>query len=469
MNNNRNNYRTNTNKNNQDESSVINNESYLMIDNKQIKLPKKFAKLIKTKTKSLSRSTTTNNINNVNTIVPNEYTNPIINFIHDATIEEIQKFLYGFLIAAHGDVCDKFLGSGFIGSVKVNAFGPTYTLHYENNIDVTIPIVIKMANVENELNMTIINNDAYIYNSRGLNVEAIIMYFIKPLIQLKLSPHLPLIIDHGKCIVTEKQPIDRIVSEMHGLQEQIRIDLPDFYESPMWGHNDKFDPNNPAILTAFATIDDLCLFINIKKKENDDVTLPNGITCNVIELLDYMAISYLVTYNLLRSYNIHLLDMHPQNVFIHWLTENSYMREQNIGDTEYIFYKVGNVYYKIKTFGILLKMGDVGASIIHPKENIYIVGQLYDIDTTYPIVKTIVNTQKCHEFITQFNMLLPASTYRKTVAYSINNSKPYDELFWAGIKQDQFDQMLNPEQILTKFFTKYSVDKIDEKENYLVF
>jgi hypothetical protein len=441
----------------------------------EVNLPRKFANLVKTKKNNLARS----NTNKLVIDVPqedgstkqytNEYTNPIINFIQDATIIEIQKWLYVFLRYTHGTACDKYLGYGFIGSVKKNAFGPTYTLHYENDIDVTIPIVIKETNVENELMMTVIENDLYIYNSRGINVEAIIMYFMKPLIQLKLSPHLPLIIEHGKCIFTETQPVDRIVSEMHGLSENIYVDLNGFYESPMWKHNDLFDPKNPAILSNFAVLEDLCLFINIKKNSDDEITLPNGITCNVIELIDYLSISYLVTYDLLKKYNIHLLDMHPQNVFIHWLTENSYMRDQYIGDTEYIFYKVGKTYYKIKTFGLLLKMGDIGASIIHPKKNVFIAGQVYDIESTYPIIKKLVNTTKCHEFFTEFPKMLTTGTYRKTTGYSIINSKPYDELYWTGVTEDQFNQMLNPELMLLKFFSKYSVDKVDEKENYLVF
>lgn len=437
---------------------MSNNNKSDMTSKEDIKIPKKFSRLARV----------TKNDNN-DTITPNsnDYTNPVINFFREASIEEIQKYVYPFLRYTHSNACDKYLGSGVIGSVKRNAFGPTYTLHYEN-IDVTLPIVIKEANVENELFTTVIDNDLYVYNSRGINVEAIILYFMKPLIQLKLSPHLPLIIEHGKCILQEKQPVDRIVSEMHGLEEKIYLDLTGFFESPMWRHNEDINPEHPAIPTSFAIFDDLCLFINIKKNSYYEITLPNGITCNAIELLDYLSISYLVTYDLLKRFNIHLLDMHPGNIFIHWLNENSYMSDQNIGDTKYIFYKIGNTFYKIKTFGLLLKIGDVGASIVHPKENIYIAGQVYDIETTYPIVKTLVKTTKCHEFFSNFSSLT-IGTYRQTVAHTINYSKPYDELNWTGITQEQFDQMLNSEQMLKKFFSKYSVDKIDEKENYLVF
>ena len=435
------------------------------------KLPEKFEKLTKTATIAKNKNLVIHVPQKDGSVYlyTNDYTNPIVNFIEDATFEEIQKWLNIFLRFTHGgNMCDQYLGSGFIGSVKRNAFGPTYTLHYDNNVDVTIPIVIKQTNVENELATIIIDNDLYIYNSRGINVEAIIMYFMKPLIMLKLSPHLPLIIEHGKCMENENQPVDRIVAEMHGLGEEIYMHLKGFYESPMWRPNPIYDPENPFIVTTFTTIADMCLYINIKSGANDEMILPNKVTCNVIELLDYMAISYLVTYDLMTKFNIHLLDMHPDNIFIHWLNKNSFMADQYIGNTKYIFYKVGDVFYKIKTFGLLLKLGDVGACIIHPKKDLYIVGQVYDIETTYPIIKTLVNTTKCHDFFNNFYSLKTV-IYRELAAHAINNSAPYDEMNWTGITQEQFNQMLNPEQMLHKFFSKYAVDKIDETDDYLVF
>lgn len=430
---------------------------------KSIKLtnPNKTNKTNKIKTGNIAKLARTNNLSNSDEY----YTNPIVNFITSATIDEIQKYLYDFLKYAHSDICNKFLSSGLSGAVIINTIGPTYTLHYEN-INVTIPVVIKEANNANNLMITIIDKDIYIYNDKSINVEAIILYFIRPLIELKLSPHLPLIIEHGKCIHSENQPIDRIITEMHGLQDNVTIDLTGFYESPLWKPL-SFNPDKPIITSHLATLGDMCLFFNIKKDKNDDVILPNGITCNVIELLDYLSITYIITYDLLYKHNIYLMDMHPDNVFIHWLNSNSFMRDQYIGDTDYIFYKIGKTYYKIKTFGIILKIGDVGASILHPRKDIYIVGQGINMEMTYPIVKKIITINKCHEFFTEFKNIISTNMYHKTVANNIMNSSPYNELHWSNISQEQFDNMLSPEQLLNTFFSKYTVDKIDEKDRFL--
>ena len=121
----------------------------------------------------------------------------------------------------------------------------------------------------------------------------------------------------------------------------------------------------------------------------------------------------------LQKHNILLTDMHGGNVFIHWLNENSYMGNKNINNTKYIYYRHGNQYLKIKTHGLLLKIGDTGTFRINPKSHVYIVGMGSNIKKTYGIAKRSFKIPTCHFYLLNFKRGLPSNIYQKTIAYEI--------------------------------------------------
>ncbi|VBB17635.1 hypothetical protein YASMINEVIRUS_98 [Yasminevirus sp. GU-2018] len=443
-------------------------------DEKQVKLPAKFQKILDRNTqkntsnnkKKRAMSREVSNQTDSLEVIDRSYSNAIIEFFEDSSIQDIATYLHNFLFKR--DACDQRLGEGAIGYVVQRSVGDTYKLSYPNGVTVDLPVVVKEVHVENQMYIDIFDGELFVSNSRGISVEALLLYFIKPLIQLKLSPHLPLILDHGKCILREVQPVDKIVLERHGLPDEVSIKIPGLYESPMWRALDGFNPDNPTFNSRLTTFDDLTVFMHLTKDSNNNVTLPNNEVCNIVELIDYLSISYLVTYDLLYRHNIHLLDMHPQNILIHWLNKQSYLHDQYVGDTKYIFYKVGDKIYKIKTFGIMLKIGDVGASIARPRRDVYLVGQAYDIQLTQNIVREITQTNKCHDFLNFLGGCVPLDVLRQTVAYKILNSDPYDKILWISQGRELLKRMLSVPDLL-KMFDKYSVKEIDEISNYLVF
>jgi hypothetical protein len=46
------------------------------------------------------------------------------------------------------------------------------------------------------------------------------------------------------------------------------------------------------------------------------------------------------------------------------------MGEKDISKTQYIIYNIDEKIYKIKIYGMILKIGDIGSSIIKPKKDI---------------------------------------------------------------------------------------------------
>lgn len=395
----------------------------------------------------------------------------IVDFLNNSKNEDIKMELINFLRS--DEFCDTTLGEGYVGRVKISGVGSVHTINYRNNLDVSLPVAIKESQIDGDI-LAFTDPDTqnlYLYCSRGISMEALILYYVRPLITEKKSPHLPLIIGHSKCDSTTLQPIDRFVTERHGWDKELRIKLEGHYESPLWHPVPDYDPMNPTYKTKLTTFDDLSVWCNLMKKTDDTVILPNEQKCNIVELLDYISISYIITYDLLVKHNIFLMDMHPQNIFIHWLNKNSYMHDQFIGDAEYIYYKFNKRYYKIKTFGLLMKIGDVGASIIHPRKDLYLVGQGNDLYKTYPIVDEITKISKCFDFLSMFIHSVPFDTFKKTIAFQIFSSHPYDKTFWLSMRHDLVKDMMGADKLI-KFYDKYSVDSLNDtdrkSENILI-
>ena len=191
------------------------------------------------------------------------------------------------------------------------------------------------------------------------------------------------------------------------------------------------------------------------RKNNGLMDLPNGIQCDVVEVCDYLAVSYLHTYNLLYENNIVLHDMHPKNVFIHWINDNSYFGSKNISNVTSIQYNIGSgKYLKMKNYGIILKIGDIGGSIIHPKDNIYILGQAVDLEKTHGLIKYLMDPRLAVGFLYYFKNNLPHSIYHKTIISKIISDYPYSELALGKVPYELLDKMEDPTNILNKF-TKY--------------
>ena len=113
----------------------------------------------------------------------------IVDFINESSIVKIKKDLVNIL--KNEEICDKILGQGYVGKVKVSGICDSYTISHKNQ-SVTIPVAIKESNIDGELSFFNRKNELFIYSDRNIVAEAIILYYIRDLIEKKLSPrHLP--------------------------------------------------------------------------------------------------------------------------------------------------------------------------------------------------------------------------------------------------------------------------------------
>jgi len=217
-----------------------------------------------------------------------------------------------------------------------------------------------------------------------------------------------------------------------------------------------------------ATLSNLLRYIFLTKKENE-VGLPNGKKVNIIKLVDNLCISYLHTHNLLQKNNIILSDMHSSNIFIHWLNDNSYLDDEYVGDTKYIYYKFDKKIIKIETFGMLLKIGDVGTSIVIPNKNVTILGQAVEPEKNLHLLEQLIKpNREVFYFLTHLKYQLPFSIYKKTVAYKILSTYPYNEIMNRfPIGHALLEKMLMPNELLD-CYEKYHVSKIDKQKNVLI-
>jgi hypothetical protein len=289
----------------------------------------------------------------------------------------------------------------------------------------------------------------FIYSYLNINSEAIILAATNELWYKGISPHLPLMIGYSMC--ESNKNIDNIVTERHGLDKKVKIDMRDRIQRPIQRTIMSFFESN------LATLGNLFRFIDLTQK-NYKTVLPNNITCDIIKLIDYLTISYLHTHHILYKNNITMMDMHPDNVFIHWLNNKSYMSDKNISKTKYIVYKLSNKkYIKIQTFGLLLKVGDIGASIYQPKKNIYVLGACGNIKKCPELVKIILQQNYvCYKFMIWMLAPLPLFIKQKTTAWKILSNHPYDKTSWEPDKKEIIKDMLTPIEMLYQF-TDYIV------------
>jgi len=390
----------------------------------------------------------------------------ILNYIKLSDKKTIKNNL--LKIINHDHFCtyniDKYsdiVGKGSFGKVYIPKDNNTLPFKYKN-ININLPIIIKESNNyhENNIGMDIIGDKLYINGYFNITTETLILIYVKQL--WSKSIHLPLILGYGIC--SHSKSINRLITFKYGLNDKYELNLEEkiYDETAMWN---KPNTNQIYKFSSFiSTVKQLLAFIHYNKM-NDLVKLPNNVTCNFIELFDYLCISYLSTFNLLIMNNIYPSDLHADNIFIHWLNDYSYFGNKNIKNIKEIFYKVNKKYYKIKTFGLLPILGDLGTSIIKIRDDIILVGQIWDIKENYTLIDRRLKEEHNNiDFIKWGKELLTPNEYKKTIAYNIFNSEPYASYpqstkHLIGKDIDYLNKLKSTEELLSFYYEKYGVNE----------
>ena len=410
--------------------------------------------------------------------------NDIINFLKTAKKDKIKDELYNIL--QNKEYCPKILGEGRLGKVYIPEVNKTM-LYKNSKTELHLPIVIKetLDNPDGYFNIDIINKILYINGFNDITTEVIILMFVKNI--YNKTVHLPLLLGYGTCTklngpctklngpCTKLNRVDKIITFKFGLDEKYEKNVSDkvYNEKPMLM---KPRREKAKIFSSYLTnVKELIEYIYYNKNKDGTIKLPNGIICNISELFDYISISYLVTHHLLVENNVFPNDMHSENIFIHWLNDNSYYKDKKIKNITEIVYKINKKLYKIKTFGFVIILGDLGMSLIKIRKNVILVGQIWDIKKNYGLIERCMRPEyNCIDFIKETSMMLAFDEYKNTIAYRILSDKPYsqypqEQWYLLGLLTDYLDKLKPSLKLLEYYDKKYGIDKyIEHKNNILI-
>jgi hypothetical protein len=347
--------------------------------------------------------------------------------------EEFMNFLYQYTY-----YCDEYLGEGFFGRVSTPNFGPTVDVLIGDSY-MTLPTAVKqLKHLDGKFNIYEQDDKLYMVSEKTLTSEMIMLYMISKLWYDERTPHLPFLLGVDSCGGGDSGLISKIVIERHGIitwfnQIKKPTILRDRFKTPYWLTRQNH-------LSNMATLDDLFLFCVLNRESETKITLPNDKTVHVPDLLDYLFISYLHTAHILYK-DLHLIlsDQFTKNIFVHWLGKFSQMGKTNIGDVKNIYYQIGkDKYIKCETYGILLKLGDLGTCVMKPRDNVYVIGDVYNQD------KHIKDFKKYDSYVASYTEMFmnivggtfPPEILTKTRVWKLYQKAPFNTITDLGAPID---------------------------------
>lgn len=377
----------------------------------------------------------------------------IINLLRNGSHKEIKNRLIDEI--AFSGACIEEAGSGAFGTVHIDRVGETFPAITDGKV-VNYPAIVKKARPSTKPDVglkffTDPENILYIAGYGIITTEALILMFVREI----ESPNLPKLLTFGTC--NEKDTIDTIVTVRHGLKHKFTMEVDGYDHRPLFGAKD--------ILKEFssymATLRDLFNYIYYKGDRNDKVSLApftgNDEKIDIVKLCDYVAISIAATKHQLVNNNIYIDDMHYKNIFIHWLTKDS----PYYGVKE-IVYLVGDKYYKIKTHGFIIILGDLGVGRVKVRDDVMIIGSIGNIEKNYEILTQDMTSKNVVWDLLYFSQLLSPRVYEKTVFSEIMKTEPYYSRnlglnFRVSVSFEELAARKTAIELL-KFYEKYEVE-----------
>lgn len=397
--------------------------------------------------------------------------NDILNFLKIAKKDKIKNELYDMI--QNKNHCPEILGEGHFGRAYVPEINKTM-LYKNGKTELHLPVIIKetksLDNPNVYSDIDIIGKTLYISGFDNITTELIILMFIRNI--YNKTVHLPLLLEYGTC--SKSKVVDKIITLKFGLDEKYEKDLTGkiYDDKPMFMKPRKEQTN--IFSSYLGTLKELFSYISYNKNKDSTVKLPNGILCNISELFDYISISYLATHHLLIENNIFPSDMHSGNIFIHWLNDNSYYKDKKIKNITEIVYKVNKKLYKIKTFGFVIILGDLGTSTIKIRNDVILTGQIWDIKKNYSLIERCMGAEYTSiDFMKLNSMLLAFDEYKNTIIYKILSEKPYsqypqEQWHLLGYLTEYLDKLKTAPELLEYFDDKYGIAKYNEHKNNIL-
>lgn len=368
--------------------------------------------------------------------------------------------------------CDTLIGEGYYGRVVLQSVGKEMTIKIDDEL-IKIPVVIKeskQSRISSKFKIDVVDSNLIIHCGEGMICEAIFLFLLSKLWYKQKNIHVPLLVGMGSCD-DHNIGVSHLVLEKYGLPDRINIKKHKFFGSPGSLAFEEQYIINSFLTNVGGLIDYVCFNMNI------DMTcrLPNGITIDITELIDNMCIFYLHTTHILwETYKLTLGDQSTNNIFVHWIDENSVCGKKKLGNLKYINYQIGeDKYIKINTKGIVFKIGDIGISVMNPQPSVMIVGTLSNPDNVEDVLKYKTKSQCYWDFIFDSIRYLPLEIVSRTIIYQIiqkyNISLKY--IPFVGTNIQHINSMPSELDILNdKLYEKFFTNNVENNdENFTNF
>lgn len=182
-------------------------------------------------------------------------------------------------------------------------------------------------------------------------------------------------------------------------------------------------------------------------------------TVDVVELLDSLILSYIITlYQLKTKLKLTVADLHSRNIYISFLKYNNYVGSKTVTDLKTIVYnlKQNNKTYEIPVNDILLKIGDLGLSVICPKSDLYIISDTIAKDPITWNRAIFAHKLPYYErLLSDLCIVLPICILNKTIIKKI-----YDDVLSNYSSLEGYDFSYPTEaEIIDMFFSKFETKK----------
>lgn len=386
-----------------------------------------------------------------------EKMNNIIDYLMNTNIKTIKEDLT--YIISDNNFCDEIVGEGHYGYI-IKSNNNNYVKIKIKDKKMKFPVVVKnMKSSENsKIGIIIENNILYIHSYTNFMAETLILIYLRKL--WFKTVNLPLIVNYMSCY---NDFFNKITLVKYGLNKKYYIDISkNIYNDEIF----VIKPELPIYNSYITTLKNLLYYIMFKSNDEKCI-LPNNVECNLVELIDNITLVYLINYHFLRINNVFIKDIHLNNIFINWLNEDYYFDDKNLKNIKYIYYKVGEKYYKVKNSGFLIVIGDFGHSIVKLKNDIIIVGNLFE--KQYNEVNfEMENEFRNVEFLQYLARIIPFDIYKKCLFYNILSNKPYSSYFNESYFNLKYIKECKKTIELLEYFKKFQDKYVESKDNILI-
>lgn len=427
----------------------------------------------------------------------------LINILEKDDINIIPDNIVNFLMENEANMENTF-GEGNFGKVYRHTFSPNMTIMVKDK-EVKIKTIIKeMKNQKNlfniipynqeqftqdiyqiygedkvnnlELNKIIVKNTNVFFCDLDPLGELIILSYLSRLWYESKTPHVPYLVS----FMRSQKNTNSFLLDMSGLPlpytYRIRKIPQMIYDNGMRTTHLENLSNLFAFIANHHIYDEKNdkyvipeLNFSIHKKSNTHTLHDNSKTIDVVELIDSLLLSYLLTtYQLNKLHNIYLFDQQASNIFLCYPKYQKYVGNKKIEHISTIHYVVNDLdkVFRINVKDVILKIGDVGISAMKIRDVLHLIT---DISGQDMIHKTFLQ-----------NKIPP---YAGLINEIMNFSLPSiisDKLIAKKIKSDLLDKLTFAEgfnlnypselKIVKKYYTNYEVKSkgTDDDKNFNV-